>query len=669
MSIKTNLLIALFLVIAVMLATTGYLAWSSIGINRQLRKLAPSVTHLESIVSARASLTREMKEVVDCLITHSNSSMSEFNKAAHATARHLAKWEKSVSNREQDESTEENPDLQAISKINESYREWHALATNVMEFCRRNEIDRAKAVLSETSLTVLENSLLNEIDSAHEKAASKVTNNFNLLVMSLGRLPWSNMEALRTLEKIQSTVDSALAIARISTGISKQLKEVMDDLISPVDSLRPFGWSGNETTSAINDFRRSAARLVDLGQQGSSKLLSEAATIENHYTKFTILCQQAMSSRKAGDVIIAGKLAESVIEQVMKDGLIPDIEKSLLNSNADIEKIAGNVSRQGIFVVLAGAMIVIVTLIASLKGILNAFSILETETAAVTAGNLGHRIDLPETTELGRLAASFNTMTESLQKKDAELRNLNSELERRIEERTAQLATANNDLRLFSSSVCHDLKSPLSSISGYSQLLLLTPDETFDLQTRETLQRIVDSSAEMSSIISALMKLARVTEDEINNEQVDLTMIAHLVISELREREPERRVSVDIAEGIYALGDETLLKLVLENLIGNAWKYTSRKRDGRIEFGCRIDDGETIYHVSDNGAGFDMKMADSLFKPFGRLHSQEEFKGTGIGLATVKRIIERHHGRIWAESVADEGTKFFFTIGSPGSGS
>ena len=664
MSIKSNLLLALILVISVMLATVSYMGWSSLRISQQLDRLTPSIAHLESVASVRASVTRQMKEVVDCLVSHSDSSQTEFKKAAQATDEHFARWETAIREKQRGESLEASKDLQLVTKIRDNYRGWYALAANVIELCDRHEQERAKAVLSETSYLILENSLLSEIDEAMEDCRGKVMTDFNLLVMALGRLPWSNAKALQTLERVQSTVNSALAVIRINTGISKQLKEVMDDLISPINSLRPFGWAGNETRSALNDFSSSAHKLVDLGLPNSSQLLSEATALEGQYLKFTILCQQAMTSRQTGDVMQAAKLADSILEQVMKDGLAPNLKQSLDSSNREIQLLSTTVGWQGIGIVSLGAMLVIATLVASLRGILNTFALLEQETSSIASGNLDYRIDLPATTELGRLAASFNSMSASLQKTDAELRELNAQLEQRVSERTAQLAMVNDDLRLFSSSVCHDLKSPLSSISGYSQLLLMTSSDSLDQQTRDTLQRIVDSSEEMTSIIGALMKLARITEDDISCEAVDLTLLARLVVAELKERQPGRRVTVEIGEGIYACGDDMLLKLVLENLLGNAWKFTSHNDDGVIKFDCRKDNNETVYFVSDNGAGFDMAMAGSLFRPFGRLHSNEEFDGTGIGLTTVKRIIDRHGGRIWAEGVPGKGATFFFTLGA-----
>ncbi|GAM08125.1 phytochrome-like protein cph1 [Geobacter sp. OR-1] len=664
MSIKTNMQIALLLVVSVLLATVGYMGWSTIRISNQLDRLMPSVVHLESIASARVGITRQMKEVVDCMVSKSATSQAEFDKISLATEEHFSRWESALRDKRDSSDFTDNEELKLLNQIRDNYREWHGLAVNVIEYCQRKEFGRAKAVLSETSYLVQENALLKGIDNALEDGNSKVVTEFHLLVMALGRLPWSNYKALRKLERVQSTVDSAVALSRINAGLSKQLKEVMDDLVSPVNSLRPFGWAGNETQTALNDFRRSARKLVELGLPESSKLLSQATTLENQYIKFTILCQQAMSSRQAGDVIKAAQLADIVVEQAMQEGLTPNLKESLNESNREIQELSSSVGWQGIGVVTVGAMLVLAALLASLRGILKTFALLERETSAIAAGNLDYRIDIPANTELGKLASSFNSMTDSLQRTDADLRELNAGLEQRVAERTAQLAMVNEDLRLFSSSVCHDLRSPLSSISGYSQLLLMTASDTLEPQTQEALQRIIASSEEMSEIIGALMKLARVTEDEISCEPVDLTLIASLVVAEIQERHPCRKVNVEIGKELHACGDGMLLKLVLENLIGNAWKFTSYKEDGAIKFDCSRDNGEAIYYVADNGAGFDMSMADSLFRPFGRLHRSEEFDGTGIGLATVKRIIDRHGGRIWATGEPGKGATFYFTLGS-----
>jgi light-regulated signal transduction histidine kinase (bacteriophytochrome) len=158
------------------------------------------------------------------------------------------------------------------------------------------------------------------------------------------------------------------------------------------------------------------------------------------------------------------------------------------------------------------------------------------------------------------------------------------------------------------------------------------------------------------------MKLARVSEEELEQEEVDLSLLARIIAAEKREFDPLRKVQIEIEEGMTAMGDTGLIRLVLENLMGNAWKFTAQRDNGHIFFGCWTDTAETVFFIRDNGAGFDMAQSDSLFKPFGRLHNSDEFAGTGIGLATVQRIVARHGGRIWAEGAPDAGATFYFTL-------
>jgi light-regulated signal transduction histidine kinase (bacteriophytochrome) len=238
---------------------------------------------------------------------------------------------------------------------------------------------------------------------------------------------------------------------------------------------------------------------------------------------------------------------------------------------------------------------------------------------------------------------------------------LKNELEQN-RKRTDELEAANLELDAFNHSVAHDLRKPLTIINGYSQLIMELYGEKMDPQCRKDLSEIYQGTLGMSRLIDALLDFSRLAHSELHKETVDLTEIAKTIVAELRLAEPDRKVEVQIAEGITALGDPQLLRVVLENLIGNAWKYTSKITDAVILFGMSFSAHIPIYYVRDNGAGFDGSQADKVFIPFHRLHSAEEFAGFGIGLATVKRIIQRHGGRIWAESEEHKGAVFYFTL-------
>lgn len=247
-------------------------------------------------------------------------------------------------------------------------------------------------------------------------------------------------------------------------------------------------------------------------------------------------------------------------------------------------------------------------------------------------------------------------------KAEEEIRKLNEELEQRVLQSTAELEAANEELESFAYSVSHDLRAPLRSIDGFSDILLEEYADRLDDQGKDRLGRVRSSAQRMAHLIDDLLELSRVSRSKIRLRIVDLTAMAKEVAAQLKEIDPKRKVDVTIHDGLVTLGDSNLLKAVLENLLGNAWKFTGSRDRAKIEFGITRVTGGEAYFVRDNGAGFDMTYANKLFAPFQRLHSEEEFKGTGIGLASVKRIIQRHGGRVWAEGEEGRGSTFYFTL-------
>lgn len=235
-------------------------------------------------------------------------------------------------------------------------------------------------------------------------------------------------------------------------------------------------------------------------------------------------------------------------------------------------------------------------------------------------------------------------------------------MEEALRNANAVAEAANKELEAFSYSVSHDLRAPLRSIDGFSQALLEDYAERLDEQGRDYLHRIRSASQKMGQLIDDLLRLSRVTRSEMQYEAVNLSEIAKEIASELQQKESGRVVEFVIEEGLVVKGDRRLLKIMMENLLGNAWKFTSRRTQARIEFGSTVQDDERIYFVHDDGAGFDMVYVDKLFVPFQRLHTPTEFPGTGIGLAIVQRIIRRHGGKIWAEGGVEKGATFYFTI-------
>ena len=245
------------------------------------------------------------------------------------------------------------------------------------------------------------------------------------------------------------------------------------------------------------------------------------------------------------------------------------------------------------------------------------------------------------------------------------LRELTANLERRVARRTRDLAELNGELEAFAYSVSHDLRAPLMTVHGFADLLLRDYAPSLDQTAQKYVQRIREGAKRMTGLIEDLLALSRVTRTAPQRIRVNLATIAHDVLRTLRENEPLRAVAVDVAAELPIQADPNLIAVVMQNLVGNAWKYTGKRSDARIEVGSTIENNETIYFVRDNGAGFDPRYAERLFQPFKRLHSEQDFPGNGIGLATVARIVHRHGGRIWADSKPQAGATFYFTLPTP----
>ncbi len=233
---------------------------------------------------------------------------------------------------------------------------------------------------------------------------------------------------------------------------------------------------------------------------------------------------------------------------------------------------------------------------------------------------------------------------------------------RQIEQTNIELTAVNKEMESFSYSVSHDLRAPLRSMDGFSLVLLEDYSDKLDEQGKDYLQRVRSATQRMGMLIDDMLSLSRVTRSEMKRELVDLSSLVQSIAAELQKSQSTCQVEFIIAPGLTANGDARLLRILLENLLGNAWKFTGTHPKARIEFGTTQVDGEQVFFIRDDGVGFDMKYADKLFGVFQRLHGASEFPGTGVGLATVQRIVHRHGGRVWAEGEVEKGATFYFTL-------
>ncbi|MBF0383871.1 MAG: PAS domain-containing protein, partial [Magnetococcales bacterium] len=268
--------------------------------------------------------------------------------------------------------------------------------------------------------------------------------------------------------------------------------------------------------------------------------------------------------------------------------------------------------------------------------------------------------------EEGKVTGFVGINTDVSDRKKAEnaLKKAKDELELRVIERTTELEATNKELESFAYTVSHDLRAPLRTIGSFSQILIEDYEDSLDEEGKQYLQNVVEGSQEMHDLIEGILMLSQSSKGEVRQVELNLSDTVLEIIQTHKDSQPERNVVIDVTPNILANGDPRLIHTLLENLIGNAWKYSKTTAEARIEFGVEQKDGERVFYIKDNGSGFDMKFASNLFQPFKRLHKSEDFEGTGIGLASVQKIVKRHGGWVKGEAEVGKGATFYFTLGN-----
>ena len=420
----------------------------------------------------------------------------------------------------------------------------------------------------------------------------------------------------------------------------------------------------------------SLGKLLDglAEEEGLKSIRADYATIGNIFSQVTENYRERQEYLQEGasqeKIVAITGLGERLVAQLLitSHSIITDASRLAEEAHikaTEAQRVASNLT---VILMIVLAITITTSSLIIARNISKPLDELTKGAEIIGKGDLEHRVGVKSKDELGQLANAFNKMTESLKKTTASRDELGREVterkraEEEVQKANIELAAVNKELEAFAYSVSHDLRAPLRSIDGFSQALMEDYPDKLDEQGKGYLQRVRSATQRMGVLIDDLLSLSRVTRSEMRRETVDLSALAQSIAEELQETQPERQIDFVIVPGLTASGDSQLLHQLMENLLGNAWKFTGRHPKARIEFGITQVDGKDTFFICDDGVGFDMAYADKLFGVFQRLHSQEEFPGTGVGLATVQRIVHRHGGQVWAEGKVEEGATFYFTL-------
>ena len=396
-------------------------------------------------------------------------------------------------------------------------------------------------------------------------------------------------------------------------------------------------------------------------EEGLKSIRDDYITLGNLFSQITANYEEGQKYIRDGasqeKIYTIALLEERLVAQLLitSHSLITDASRLAEEAHikaTEAQKLASNLTVT-LMILLAIAITTSSLLIA--RSISKPLTRLAEYSRRVGEGEYTADIEIKGKDEVASVASDVKSMVGQLQKHHEHLEEL-------VKERTSELTAVNKELEAFAYSVSHDLRAPLRSIDGFSQALIEDYPDKLDEKGKDYLQRVRLATQRMGILIDDLLNLSRVTRSEMRREIVDLSSLTQLIAGELQETQPERPVDFVIAQGLTTNGDTRLLRLLVENLLGNAWKFTRHHQQAKIEFGVINSDSKETFFIRDDGAGFDMNYADKMFGVFQRLHKQEEFPGTGIGLATVLRIVHRHGGQVWAEGKVEKGATFYFTL-------
>jgi|GEM_PF-2190704 len=662
MSLKLKLSALVLLVCTLLGLFVGYLLWHSWQIRRKANDFLPALSYLCSIADARSWMTRQAKEGLDYLLLDEAMEKQEYDRAAHQVAAAFGAWQEAVEEQQALEVPGEEEDLEQVLDIRSRYDQWQK--RNDVLFDAMYTMGRTAAIkvyVNDIDVTMTDG-VYALLDDALEDGLSEVAEAYQALLLALGSAPWTAQMAAERLSVTQSTIDYLVAASRLSTALNRQISSLMDYLYEgDDDKLHAYIRMEEETIAALASLGVASERRLKLEAQtedpGFRRLKSDMKQVQE-------ITESLISGRKTGLTQIDLRSKSEELERLLDGELVPCLVRTLQKGSFDLQTLTRAPS--SVLVIVAASFCIALALVAlqMIRRLFLSLAQLRQGIEIVAGGDFDHRIGLKRRDEIGELADSFDAMAVRLKGTRRELVDLYRELEKKVHERTKQLLSANSELESFNYSVSHDLRGDLTQISGLAQIMIEEGPRMAENDTQVFRERIYVACGRMARTIDGLLKLSSVSGQKVERFPVNLSSIVQDIAAELQKRDPKRSAQFHIEPDVVVSGDENLLRLALENLLGNAWKYTAQATPARIEFGVQKENGEQSYFIRDNGIGFDIIDAERIFLPFVRLGNAAAMSGDGVGLATVQRVIRRHGGEIRAEGVVGGGAKFLFSLGS-----
>ncbi|SHI60227.1 HAMP domain-containing protein [Malonomonas rubra DSM 5091] len=663
MSLKLKMILILSLISVVLGTAVWHEMSSAFRVEKKVNLFVPATGYLLGIAEVNTGLARQAKEAFDYLVTGDLTDRQEFNQLTEEVERGFELWIDSAQTQKLLGVQGDLISAGEAEELRKIYFRWVDYVLGSFDLIDMGQRSLALKQFEYGSWALLEQEIFSSIDAAMQNGFNDVEDAYHELLLAIGNRVWKPGDNSEILDTTHAAIHNVIAGCRVNSTSSRQFSALATYLLTGNrQSLQRYEELKVEVRGAINDwflaaFDQSLGSEPQLSMSVSSvsKIVTSLDDLMRAEDEAVRIRQEGMP-RKALLMMVQGSL-----ENPLGDHLPLLVFSTLKSGSEELLMLASRASRQGVILLSIAFLFLLLLILRMSQKILLSLQLLKDGMDAVSRGDLQQQVALEGNDELAQLARHFNQMSNNLLASRQEVDELNAGLEQRVAERTRELAKANQELDAFNSAVSHDLRNPLSLITGYAEMMLA--EESPPEVQEEYLKAIIYAGEKMDNIIGTLMDLSRMSSADLERSRVDMSALAQDIFERFKQREPNRKVEVSLAGNLSVDADFDMMTIVLENLLGNAWKYTNQTQLASIELGAASDREKSYFYVRDNGAGFDMKNADMLFKPFKRLHTQSEFDGTGVGLATVQRIIQCHGGDIWAESEVGSGSTFYFSFG------